>query len=936
VAAAILRYHHTLAMTTSDARGPGFSADPDPSLAFSAEFIFAGRYQMLKRLGRGGMGEVWSAIDLTLKMQVALKLVHSVNARNRAAILHEVRLARQVTHPAICRVYDVGESDGIIFYTMELVQGEDLAACLARAQRLPSPVVIDIARQLCGGLAAAHAAGVLHRDLKPANVLIGSHGRVRITDFGVAVSRDAADRTLPMGTPAYMAPEQLEPGAPLTEQTDLYALGLLLYELSFGRRLYDGVETRGDLAQTPVPTVDVDPDLRAVILWALELDPARRPPSADVMAARLPEASPHPPRRAAAANPSFPRWAAVMFGAVVTVVLVAWLMVPRSVSPTLNERDTIVLADFDNGTGEPVFDGTLDVALAVALEQSPFIKVFSRERVGDTLQRMEQAADARLTRQLARDVARREQLKAFVTGSITRLGASYVLALEAVDAQAGDTMARAQAQAANREQVLSALGEAATTLRQRLGESLASVERFDAPLPDATTSSLEALHAYALALDEGRVAMRLSAIPPLERAIELDPDFAMAHATLSGVYANTDQPGLAPAYARRAFDLRARVSQRERFFISWRYYRDAAFAFDQALDLTRSWTGTYPRESIAFNSLALTLKDLAQFEPAIEAFRTSMALDPKFFAPYGNLAEVLIAMNRLDEAAATLALASERHVESAAVRRVGYLLAMMRRDAAGMAAAVERSGSLSETNPLQWEARTAMFEGRIADAHALSTNANTLALERGLDESAAQFMVEDAEAHAAAGQCADTRREMAAALAMSRDIFSLQRGARAYALCGDAADVRALARELRERFPEAFLAQRLLLPIADAALALARSQPAEAMRALSAIAPYEAAPLGELWPWYLTGLAQLQLKNGQAAAAAFQKVLEHQGIRPSSMAYPLARLGHARAAALINDRVTARQSYDQFLTLWTDDTLAAVRDAKTEREAIDR
>ena len=284
--------------------------------------------------------------------------------------------------------------------------------------------------------------------------------------------------------------------------------------------------------------------------------------------------------------------------------------------PALTGQDTIVLADFLNTTGEPVFDGALKVALAVALEQSPFLKVFSDDRVRETLRLMQRPPDTPVTRAVAREVAQREQLKALIAGSIGNLGSHYVLALEAVNAATGDVMAREQVEVSAKEQVLTSLGATASRLRGKLGESLASIQKFDVPLPRATTPSLEALHAYSLALDEGRFTPRAEAIPHLKRAIEIDPTFAMAHAVLSAVYYNTGHSALAPAFSARAFELRNRVSERERFFISWRYYLDAIQAWDQALALAESWTASYPREAFAFNSLGLASAAFGQHERA--------------------------------------------------------------------------------------------------------------------------------------------------------------------------------------------------------------------------------------------------------------------------------------------------------------------------------
>src|SRR3954447_5225322 len=463
----LLQFHAQETSSTNGAAG-----EPDDVAAFTPGTIFAGRYRMIERLGRGGMGEVWCADDLVLHTQVALKIVHSATAEGRERLLNEVRLARQITHPAVCRVFDVGDAEDGIFYTMELVRGEDLAALVRRGGRLPSEKVVDIALQLCAGLAAAHAQGVLHRDLKPANVLIDDHGAVRITDFGIAIPRaEAAGRSALTGTPAYMAPEQRTFGATLSEQTDLYSLGLLLYELLTGAppAAVPGAATPRPSSLVP----NVDATIERIVMQSLAVDPRHRPAGARGMALALSgeeRAARRPGTGRVQAGSSRASWwpIAAAIAAVVALAAIGASYFRSAAAPPLSEQDAVVLADFENTTGEPVFDGALKVALAVALEQSPFLRVFPDERARDTLRLMERGRDERITRAVAREIARREQLKALLAGSIASLGRHYVIALEAVSAETGDVMAREQAEAESKEQVLASLGTAATHLRERL------------------------------------------------------------------------------------------------------------------------------------------------------------------------------------------------------------------------------------------------------------------------------------------------------------------------------------------------------------------------------------------------------------------------------------------------------------------------------------
>jgi Tfp pilus assembly protein PilF len=876
---------------------------------FRPGYVFASRYRMVNRIGRGDRGEVWRADDLVLQTPVALKLIVPTSRRSRERLLSEVRLARQITHPAVCRIFDVGETENRVFYSMELVHGEDLATLLRRTGRLPSEKVLDIGRQLCGGLATAHSHGVLHRDLKPANVLVDEDGSVRMIDIGFGIAQDDTGDRPVIGTPDYLAP-------------------VVLYELLVGVRPFSPQSSRS--ARPPRPSTlvpDVDPQLERVIVQALAADPRDRPASADAMAAILRGGNPVRDRLW-----TRPWLAGAALAAMVGILAVlSALLLPRG-ARALTDQDTIVLADFMNTTGEPVFDGTLKVALAVALEQSPFLKVFPDDRVLETL-RLMQRADERVTRSTAREIARREQLKALVAGSIASLGSHYVLALEAINAETGDVMAREQVEAPSKEQVLTSLGSATSRLREKLGESLASIEKFDVPLPRATTASLAALHAYSLALDQGRVVPRVEAIPHLKRAIELDPDFAMAQALLSGVYANTGQTAEAPAFSRRAFELRDRVSERERFFISWRYYIDAAQAWDKALELGVSWTRTYPREAFAFNSLGLASAAFGQHDRAIAAFREAVRIDPKFVPPHRNLTGSLIALNRFEEAQSLLRQAAAAGIESTGLREMAYLLAFLLNKSPASARELNPAGGAQEA---MWsshsEARISAFSGRLRAAHELFQRSVQVAVREDFHELGARWTLEDAESHATAGQCGEARREITAGLELGRDNFTLERASRTLALCDAASEASSLSAELANRFPNATLTARIQLPAIAAALAIRRAEPARALELLDSVKPYDHAPAAEFWPAYLRGLAYLQSKDGRSAVVQFQSILDHRGEAPTSPLYPLAHLGLARAAVLEGDVDQARKAYDGFFSLWNgaDSSLQPLQQARAE------
>jgi tetratricopeptide (TPR) repeat protein len=423
----------------------------------------------------------------------------------------------------------------------------------------------------------------------------------------------------------------------------------------------------------------------------------------------------------------------------------------------------------------------------------------------------------------------------------------------------------------------------------------------------------------------------------LKRAIELDPTFAMAHAQLSAVYANTYQSALAPAYSKRAFELRDRVSERERFFISWRYYRDAVQAWDKGMELARAWTAAYPREAFAFNSLGAALIRFGEFEASVDPFRQAIRLDPKFVPAYGNLAASLLALNRLTEARAVLQDAAAKQLDFAGARRLSYLLALVQGDSATMARELQASLGVGETNgALGWQAQASGFDGRVRQAHEQFAQGIETARRGNFNEIAAQMTIEDAEMHAIVGQCGEARSEASAGLVLSRDNGTLEHASRALAICGAEREALELSNELAKEFPEAVFTNRLQIPLTAAAIALQRGDAARTIQLLEPVRRYDHAPSAEFWPAYLRGQAYLRLKNGQAAAAEFRNIIAHRGEVPASMLYPLSHLGLARAAVLSQDTETARQSYREFLTLWktADAGLRVVSEARSEQAAL--
>ena len=562
-----------------------------------------------------------------------------------------------------------------------------------------------------------------------------------------------------------------------------------------------------------------------------------------------------------------------------------------------------------------MFDSTLKVALAVALEQSPFLKVFPDERAHEDLLLMQRSPNEGITRALARQIAQREQLKALVAGSITSLGRHYVVSLEAVNAESGDAMAREQVEAASKEEVLTSLGGAVSRLRRKLGESLTSIQRYDVPLPRATTPSLEALQAYALALEDGRINdQRLESIPHLKRAIELDPNFALAHAQLSGTYTNTWQSALAPEWSRRAFELRDRVSERERYMISWRYYRDATQAWDKGLELARSWTDAYPRESTAFNSLGRAAWALGRYQEAIAPLRESIRLDSRFFAPRLNLLWTLTALNQFDAAKKVLEGARAANVHSIGFPQVAYVLAFIENDTATMTRELDAAVALPDGGwASNWQPRISAFGGHIAKAHEEFRRSVAAISQANLTELSGLYSAQDAISHALVDQCAEARREATAAIGLSRDNFTLESAGRALAWCGSTADAENVSRELTRRYPEAILTTHVIVPVIAAETAIKLRQPARALELLEPVKRFDHAPVSEFWPAYLRGEAQRQLGRHSEAADEFRSIIDHRGELPDSPLYPWrisASLGHSHQEAIVpaQSRRTSRSS----------------------------
>jgi eukaryotic-like serine/threonine-protein kinase len=944
-------------------------------------------YRVLEVIGGGGMGMVYKAEDLKLGRCVALKFLPEELTGDPLSLRRferEAQTASSLNHANICTIHAIEEYEGQPFIAMELLEGETLRDRLAASGTNPLafPTLLEIAVQICNGLAAAHSKGIVHRDIKPANIFLTRQGPVKILDFGLAklaatdeheeekdkghtlppassvgssgqkssAAIQEADASLTrtgmaIGTAGYMSPEQIRKER-LDARTDLFSFGLVLYEMATGQRPFTGhtAEAVHDaiLHQEPAAAHDLNSAiparLEAVIAKALEKDRTQRYQSAAAMGADLQDLQGKKRR------PLRDLWkwlvAAVL---VLSLAVGSWVYLSVRNAFTLSAQDTVVLADLDNRTSDSIFDDALNTALRVEFEQTPFLNLLAPDKVRGTLKLLGRSEALKLTPERAREVCVRTHSRAVIASSIADAGNHFEMELDGIECPTGRTIAKVKSDVAGRNEIVRTLGVLGGELRRKLGEPRASLAKFSKPLDEATSSSLEALQLLSQGYKHHSARDQL-AVSYYQRAIELDPNLALAYLALGARYSNIWEMTLASAAEKKAYELRDRLTGPERFLAETLYYDVGTGELEKAYPIHEQWVQTFPLDPRGHINFCFFLLSLGHYDQASAEARDSVRLLPSL-ATYADLALSTILANRPEEAKAAMDMAEANGIDGPAFHSYRHLVGFLQKDQPAMREQLAWAMSHREIGALVFngEADVQAYHGRFGDAAQWLDRENDALKESNsladLGFNNLDFALQEAEA----GKIESAQKR----IARIPDLAGGEPNSEArlelallFARIGNIEKARQLADALSREFPLGTLMQNYSLPTIRAAIQLQQDDPAGALESLRPAVKYDlAAPnsFNSVYPAYLRGLVYLRVKNGRLAAAEFQKVIDHPAIVGRFVTGSLARLQLGRAQAISGNKVAARKSYQEFLTLWqgADPDIPIYKQAKAEYAKLD-
>jgi eukaryotic-like serine/threonine-protein kinase len=975
-----------------------------------AEGTQFGPYRLLEKIGAGGMGEVYRALDTRLEREVALKLVsesylvtdlgtgspspagtprphdtpghgtpHSGSHVSHDRFLREARSAATLNHPNVCAIHDTGEQDGRPYLVMELLRGVTLKQYMARAggKGLAPSEVVSFSQQAAAALASAHAKGIIHRDIKPANIFVLEADRgkrqIKILDFGLAKKQNgvaAADSrangapgsgfdadltaagpgtatmelTRPgsaVGTVAYMSPEQAK-GVPLDARTDLFSLGTVIYEMATGKTPFAGESTAEVFAallkENPPPVSTLNPampkKLDAIVEKLLRKDPAQRYTTAEQLREDLENLDASGTRPAEKQSVSkWPWFAAAVVLLLIVAGLAWWKLKPGGTTasggaPTATGvagapkelKDSIILANFVNQTGDPVFDTTLNQALRIDLEQSPVINIVSQEHLRQSVKYLGKPEDTLVTPAIAREIGEREGMKAILTGTIGSLGKQYVITLTAQNTATGDEIASEQATAPDKENVLSALGTAAAAMRAKLGEDLASIKKLNTPFGQATTPSLEAFRAFALGDEAHEKALDIpEAEGHYKRAIELDPNFAMAYARLGVVYENSGQVAKAKPHYSKAYELSAHVSESERLYISSHYDMTVTGNLPRVIETLQEAIQTYPGQLSSYININSVYQTLGQYEKALPYAEKAVELQPEDAIAAENLLVDLITLGRMDAVQLELArehkLGMDSSTDVASQHLIAYFLLGDQQQVQRVLA--EMAGHPDEFVTTQNLALTQQYAGQYRKASVTFQRAIEQAGHAKAPDAQAANLLTDGLGRGMVGLCDGNEAAVEQALGLDKSKQTQMAAGLTAAVCGNGKLVLPMLEELSRKYPEDTLIQDVYLPLSKGYVALAAGQPQQAVAEGEPAKPYSAT-----YPALcLQGLAYLRLHDTGNAVDVFKMATQYRAAMLLSgigACYPVAQLGLARAYVMAGNKADAKKAYEALFETWKD------------------